>query len=160
MGAKKLILGVIDVIDNFDRAIIEAEKYDYKPEVRHIIDGVESIKKSLLKVLSDNDVEMIDPIDEAFDPNYHEAIETRMDRSVPENTVVEVDSKGYVLADIVLRPAKVFVSKGGEPRKKKVKKGKKHEKAGEEEEMEDVEDIEEVEEIDELVEEIDDLESE
>jgi molecular chaperone GrpE len=167
MGAKKLILGGIDVIDNFDRAVSEGRKYDYKPEVKQIIEGVETIRKSLIKVLSDNDVEMIDPIDEAFDPNFHEAIDTKMDRFIPENTVVAVDSKGYVLGDIVLRPAKVFVSKGGEPRKKeKSKHSKKMEEEErdreeeEEEEEEDIEDVEDMEEIDDLDEDIEDIDDE
>jgi molecular chaperone GrpE len=158
MGAKKLIIGVIDVIDNFDRALVEAKKYDYKPEVKKLIEGEESIRKSLLKVLSDNDVEMLDPIDEPFDPNFHEAIETRFDTSVPENTVVEIDSKGYMLGDIVLRPAKVYVSKGGEPRKKKSKADRRFKEEEEEDDIDDVEDMDDIEDIEEI-EDIDEMES-
>jgi len=159
LGSKKLILGVIDVIDNFDRAVSEAQKYDYKPEVKQLIEGVESIRKALLKVLSDNEVEMIDPVDEAFNPHFHEALETRMDTSIPENTVIEVDSKGYLLGEMVLRPAKVFVSKGGEPRKKKSKSKKKKDRYMEEDEIEEVEDIDEVDDLDEEMEDFEDMDS-
>jgi molecular chaperone GrpE len=158
LGSKKLIMGVIDVLDNLDRAITESKRFDYKPEVKQIIEGVESIRKSLLKVLGENDVEMIDPIDEAFNPHFHEAIEMRMDRSVMENTVVDVDSKGYMLGELVLRPAKVYVSKGGDPRKKKSKKIKDREEE-EDEEIEEVEDIGDIDDLDEIMEEIDDLDS-
>ena len=95
---------------------------------------------------------MVDPIDEAFDPRYHEAIEMRRDASVPEHTVIEVDSKGYILDDIVLRPAKVFVSKGGKTRPKKEKK-KENEPIGnfeDEDEMDDIEEVGDIEEIDEI----------
>ena len=122
LGHKKAMMGIIDIIDNFDRAIAEGRKYDYKPEVSQILDGVDSIRKSMMKLLSDNGVEMIDPINEAFNPHFHEAIEMRTDSSVPDSTVVEVASKGFIMDDIVLRPAKVYVSRGGEPRKKKTKK--------------------------------------
>jgi len=160
LGHKKAMMGIIEIIDNFDRAIVEGRKYDYKPEVSQILDGVESIRKSMMKLLSDNGVEMIDPINEAFNPHFHEAIEMRTDRSVPDSTVVEVTSKGFIMDDIVLRPAKVYVSKGGEPRKKKSKK-KEHDFGSKDEEEEKEEDeIPEIDDIEELMEEMDDLDDE
>ena len=183
LGSKKIFLGIIDVIDNFDRALMEAKKNDWKSGVKPIIEGVENVKKGLIKILNENGVEIVDPLNEPFDPNYHEAIEIKEDKLVPDNTVLDVDSKGYLLDGMVLRPAKVRVSKGGKPRKKKKeekssKKEKDEEKKeeisssksdGEVEEMEEEEDLEEVEEeleeaeeieeLDELIDEIDKIDS-
>lgn len=172
MGSKKIIMGMIDVIDNFDRALMEAKKSDWKSGVKPILEGLESTRKGMMKVLSDNGVELVDPLNEPFDPNFHEAFEIVEDSSVPENTVIDVDVKGYILEGIVLRPAKVRVSKGGKPRKKKKTeadkeksskdgekekedredpKGSKEEEEEEEENLsDDVEELEEEEEMEEL----------
>ncbi|MGA1820423.1 MAG: nucleotide exchange factor GrpE [Thermoplasmatota archaeon] len=164
LGHKKAMMGIIEIIDNFDRAITEGRRYDYKPEVSQILEGVDSIRKSMLKLLEDNDVEMVDPMNEAFNPHFHEAIETRTDLSVPDSTVVEVASKGFIMDDIVLRPAKVYVSKGGEPRKKKIKKkdpdlGSRSED-DEKEEEEEEDDITEIDDLDEIMEEMDEMDDE
>lgn len=156
MGQKKIFVGVIEIIDNLERAIGESRKYDYRPEVSQILEGVESIKKSIIKLLIDNNVEMIDPIDEAFNPHFHEAIDVIPDTSVPDNTVIKVETKGYVLNDMVLRAAKVSVSKGGEPRKKISSRKSEEEKGKEKEEDEEISDLEEIEEVEDM----EDLESE
>jgi molecular chaperone GrpE len=160
MGSKKIFLGIIDVLDNLDRALSESKKNEWRPDVKHVVEGIESIKKGLLKVLHDNGVELIDPIDEAFDPNYQEAIEMKTDKSKPDNTVISVETKGYILEGIVLRAAKVTVSKGGKPRpKKKEKKDKKSSSdAMVDEESEDsISDVEEMEDVDEEIEELDEI---
>lgn len=162
MGSKKLILGIIDVLDNLDRALTEAKKNDWKSSVRQMIDGIESIRKGVLKVLHDNGIEVIDPINEVFDPNFHEAISMIEDDTVFENTVIDVDVKGYVVEGIVLRAAKVRVSKGGKPRPKKIKEekdeGKSIDKDGEKEgKNKDIDEVENVEEVDEELEEIEEI---
>ncbi|MGA1848361.1 MAG: nucleotide exchange factor GrpE [Thermoplasmatota archaeon] len=160
LGSKKIYLGIIDVLDNFDRAISEEKKMTQTPEVEKIISGVESIQKGLLRVLHDNGVDVLDPHLEAFDPHYHEAIETRTDTSIPDNTVMEVESKGYLMGEIILRPAKVYVSKGGKPRPKKSKRSEsKEEKDEEDEEVEDMDEIEDIEEMDDDLEEVEELDT-
>lgn len=187
MGSKDLLLGIIDVLDNFDRALAEARKSDWKSGVKPLVEGIESVRKGLMKLLEDNGVELVDPVGEPFDPNYHEAFEIVEDKTVPENTVIDVDVKGYLLEGMVLRPAKVRVSKGGKPRKKKkedssdkkkTKSGGSDKEENEEEleeetlsdeeeedeieeihEDEDLDEAEEIEELDELVEEIDKMDS-
>ena len=52
----------------------------------------------------------IDPKGEKFDPHRHQAM-AMVDSPEPPNTVAQVFQKGYLLADRVLRPAMVAVSK-------------------------------------------------
>jgi len=161
LESKKIYLGIIDVLDNFDRALTESRKTRHSPELDKILSGVESIRKGLLRVLHDNGVDVIDPEMEAFDPHFHEAIEIRNDTSVMENTILEVESKGYIMGDIILRPAKVYVSKGGEPRPRKPKKTENKQVSGDdidEEEM-NVDEMDEIEELDEEMEEVEELDS-
>ncbi len=164
MGSKKIILGIIDVLDNLDRALAEARKSGWKSGVKQIIEGVESTKKGLIKLLNDNGVEIIDPLDEEFDPNYHEAIGMETERSKLENTVISVESKGYLLGGIVLMAAKVIISKGGKARPKNKDKGngnKTSSKTRSDEEVENIEEEEdEIEELDELMDELDKVEDE
>lgn len=151
LGKKKMFLGLIDVIDNLDRAMNESTRYKEVYEVKHILAGIESINKSLLKVMHDNGVDVVNPIGDPFDPKYHEAIELVEDKDEYENTVVDVDSKGYMMDDFVLRPAKVRVSRGGKTRAKK-KKILEEEK-GDGIDQDDVEELEELDEIEEMEEE-------
>jgi molecular chaperone GrpE len=53
----------------------------------------------------------IDPLDENFDPEKHEALSLIEDESKDENTIIEVVQRGFMILDRVLRPAKVIVSK-------------------------------------------------
>lgn len=147
MGSKKLIMGLIETMDNFDRAMDEAERFDRRPEIKNMITGINSIRKGLLKVLEDNGVELLDPMNEVFDPKFHEAIEIETDKSVPENTVVKVDSKGYSLEGMLLRPAKVVVSRGGAPQKVKRSDKKKSGDGSKDEEPDEMEELEEMEEV-------------
>ncbi|MGA1822830.1 MAG: nucleotide exchange factor GrpE, partial [Thermoplasmatota archaeon] len=152
LGKKKLFLGLIDVLDNLDRAMNEGQKYKGVTEVNHILIGVESINKSLLKTMHDNGVDVIDPLGDQFDPKFHEAIEMIDDKDEYENTVMDVDSKGYLMDDFVLRPAKVRVSRGGKTRAKK-KKILEEEVKGESDTEDEVEELEELDEIEEMDEE-------
>ncbi|MCK5772449.1 MAG: nucleotide exchange factor GrpE [Thermoplasmata archaeon] len=126
MGAKKLVMGIIETLDNFERAINEIEKMEGVEDHDSILSGFRAIQKNLINNLRNNDVEMVDPTGEIFDPLYHEAIEMELDKDEYENTILKVESRGYLLDGVVLRPAKVIVSRGGPlPPKKKKKDGKK-----------------------------------
>jgi len=161
MKMKKMVLGVIEIIDNFDRAIVEGKKYDTLEGMGHIVDGMESIKRLHSKLLLDNNIEVLEPGEIQFDPNLHEAIEALHDPSKNDNTIIKVESNGYMLDGKVLKPARVVVSKGGPPWPKKQKgekKGSSDEDDGSEgskedgelddlSEMEDIDDLEEIEEL-------------
>lgn len=73
-------------------------------------DGVELTAKQLLSVFDKFNISEVNPVDEKFDPNKHQAISTVESESEP-NTVLSVLQKGYTLNDRVLRPALVVVSK-------------------------------------------------
>ena len=163
MGAKKLVMGIIETLDNFERAINEIEKMEDINDLDSILSGFRAIQKNLLNNLRNSDVEMVDPTGEIFDPLYHEAIEMEFDKDEYENTILRVDARGYLLDGIVLRPAKVIVSKGGPSPPKKTKnksgKNKKEEDGSVDDEDDDVKEIEDPEESgDEEIEELEEFE--
>jgi molecular chaperone GrpE len=106
---RELIIGLLPVLDNFERALAAAEKsqsYDA------LIDGVKLTLRQLNDFLAKNGVRPIDSVGKEFDPNYHEAVMRVDSGDEPENTVVEELQKGYAMHDRVLRPSMVKVARG------------------------------------------------
>jgi molecular chaperone GrpE len=115
---KKLYLEIIASLDNIDRAIIEARKDEDIKQVKNAIDGLLSIRKGLLRSLESNGVEVVDPLDEPFDPRMHESLGLVQDKEVYSNTIIKVEMIGFKMDEMILRPARVFISKGGPKRPK------------------------------------------
>ena len=72
--------------------------------------GVELTLKQLAAAFEKVKLTEIDPKGEKFDPHRHQAM-AMVDGPEPPNTVAQVFQKGYLLADRVLRPAMVSVTK-------------------------------------------------
>jgi molecular chaperone GrpE len=72
--------------------------------------GVDLTAKQLLSVFEKFNIAEINPANEKFDPNKHQAI-SAVDSDLEPNTVVSVLQKGYTLNERVLRPALVMVAK-------------------------------------------------
>ncbi len=100
----KFIEGLLEVIDNFERAM------QTKPENDKFADGIELIYKQFLAVLDKNHVKEIPAKGEKFDPVVHMAIQMMPVEGMESDMVAEVIKKGYTLNDKVIRPAMVVVS--------------------------------------------------
>ena len=79
--------------------------------VESLKEGKELIFKMLNKVMSDHGLEVIDPLGEAFNPEFHEAVTVLPSAEQEDNTVLEVLQKGFRLHERLLRPAMVVVSR-------------------------------------------------
>ena len=86
---------------------------DEGADVAKLREGTELTLKLLTDVMNKQGVEQIDPQDQPFDPEFHQAMTMQERDDVPANTVVGVVQKGYTLNGRLLRPAMVMVSKGG-----------------------------------------------
>ena len=78
-----------------------------------LLEGVEMTERSMLSALERHGVKKIEAEGQKFDPNYHQAMFEIPNAEVPNNTVLQVVQTGYTIAERVLRPAMVGVSKGG-----------------------------------------------
>jgi len=75
-----------------------------------IVQGAEMVEKKLFKVLSGVGLEIVDPIDQTFDPTLHEAVATEPALSPEDDHVVSrVFQVGYLFNGQLLRPARVVV---------------------------------------------------
>ncbi|HET6632837.1 MAG TPA: nucleotide exchange factor GrpE [Rhodanobacteraceae bacterium] len=105
---EKLLRELLPVCDNLERGLASDH-----PGEGALREGMQLTLKSLLKVMSDHGLVRVDPQDEAFDPEHHEAMSmVQSDRHEP-NSVVEVLEKGYILNGRLLRPARVIVARDG-----------------------------------------------
>jgi molecular chaperone GrpE len=103
-GRAEVALGVIDAVDNLERALDTAESGE------GLVAGVEMVLNGLRESLSRNGIEAVDPKGEKFDPTQHEALSTQPVEGAESGVVVEVMQKGYRLGEQLIRPARVVVS--------------------------------------------------
>lgn len=82
-------------------------------DVEKIREGQELTLKLMSDVMTRFGVNCVDPLDEPFDPEYHQAMSLQPRDDVPPNTVVTVIQKGYTLNGRLVRPALVMVSQQG-----------------------------------------------
>jgi molecular chaperone GrpE len=105
---QSLILDLLPVIDDLDRALESAEAS--LGADNPVLEGIGLIEKRLLSVLENRwGLKRFDSAGELFDPNRHEAIMMEKSPEITEPLVKEDLIKGYTLKDRVIRAAKVKV---------------------------------------------------
>ncbi len=112
---------LLSVSDNLTRALeaVPADALAAEPRLKNLIDGIEATQRELQKTFEQNGIRKIDPMDDLFNPNFHEVMFEAPGSGKPPGTVVQVIEAGYLLHDRLLRPARVGVAKnesqGGAP---------------------------------------------
>lgn len=105
---KQLLLDMVTVIDDFERAIQSAEE---SRDFDSFHDGIVLIEKQLVSMLERKwGLKRFDSTGEPFDPQRHEALMTEEVSGPDDPVVLEDFQKGYLLHERVLRSAKVKVS--------------------------------------------------
>jgi len=104
---QSLLLDLIPIIDDFERALQSAEK---SREFSALLEGITMIEKRMTSQLESKwGLKRFNSAGELFDPNLHEALMMEKSPDVDEATVQEDLVKGYLLKDRVIRAAKVKV---------------------------------------------------
>lgn len=103
-----LAKNLMDAIDNLERALqIEAKS----EESQAIHKGVQMVYDQIIQAFANENITVLDPLNEDFDPNFHQAVTTQPVAEGQEaDKVVNVLQKGYLLNDRIIRPAMVIVS--------------------------------------------------
>lgn len=107
-GMVEFFMSVIPVLDSFSRALSGGEM---NSDFDNFYKGVEIIHRQLRDALKSLGLVEFSGLNETFDPSRHEAVATVETNEKPENTVIEEISKGYMVDDRIIKPAKVYVSK-------------------------------------------------
>jgi molecular chaperone GrpE len=108
-----LLLDIIPIIDDFERAIQSAEasvELTGLPAGKTLLDGITMIEKRLTGQLESKwGLKRFNSAGEPFDPSRHEAMMMEKSPDVEEPVVKEDFAKGYTLKGRVIRAAKVKV---------------------------------------------------
>lgn len=103
---------LLDVADTFRRAI-DSIPADLKTDERIVpmVQGIEAMERALLSCFEKNGIKKIEPLDEPFNPNFHEVMFEAPVPEKPAGVIIQVIEAGYILHDRLLRPARVGIAK-------------------------------------------------
>ena len=101
---EKLVVELLNVIDNFERALALGQEGD------SFVEGMNLIFKQLQGVLEKAGVKEIEALGQEFDPNFHNAVMMEDTDEFESGKVSCVLQKGYTLNNKVIRPSMVKVA--------------------------------------------------
>jgi molecular chaperone GrpE len=106
-GKREILLALLDVMDDFDRALVQIDSTSDS-----VSEGVRIIRDRLNKVLRSNDVSAFESEGQPFDPEVHEAMTVIPTDDERESDIVYAEEqRGYFMNGKLLRPARVSVFK-------------------------------------------------
>lgn len=110
-GFCKDLLDVADVLNRATESVPKEELCDKNPHLKSLYEGLVMTEAQLQSVFKRHGLEKVNPLNEKFNPNFHEALFQQEVEGKEAGTVVVVSKIGYKLHDRVIRPALVGVSK-------------------------------------------------
>ncbi len=99
-GEARVLERILPVLDNFERAL----EHESEGSSLHIV------HREFMSALAAEGLTEIQALGAAFDPRFHDAVETHEDEAVTVPTVSSVHRRGYMHGEKVLRPAMVGVA--------------------------------------------------
>lgn len=106
-SVEKVLLEVLPVSDNLERAVQAAQK---ATDAASVIEGVTMVLRFFEDALNRLGVERIQTVGQPFDPGLHEAVQ-QVESEQSAGTVVLELTPGYRIGGKLLRPAMVAVAK-------------------------------------------------
>ncbi len=106
-GAERIARDVLDVMDNFERALA----VQLTPETMQKFKvGVEMTAKELKDMLAKHGIQEVPSEGQPFNPAHHEAISSEATNAVPNGHIARVFKKPYKLHDKIIRTGQVVVA--------------------------------------------------
>jgi molecular chaperone GrpE len=100
---------LISVLDSLELGL-QAVTGD-SPEVQKFREGTQLTLKQFETVFAKFNIEIMHPLGQPFNPEFHQAMAMQPSAEAAPNTVLNVFQKGYTLNGRLLRPAMVVVAK-------------------------------------------------
>jgi molecular chaperone GrpE len=110
---EKFALELLPIRDNLELGIEAANKPGVQIET--VVEGMQLTEKALMDTLNKFGIEEINPQEQKFNPEWHEAMAAQPVPDVANDTVIFVHRKGYHLNQRLLRAAQVIVAKNPDP---------------------------------------------
>ena len=108
-GIEKFVTELLPVLDSMGMGLAAEDA-----SAESLREGMELTMNMLKKMMDNLGIEEVDPMNEKFDPEKHQAMTMQPSADVEPNTVIAVMQKGYLLNERLIRPAMVMVSKAVE----------------------------------------------
>lgn len=105
-GKRGLILALLDVVDDFERALAHAGQ-----EPEPVVEGLQAIYRRLTALLAAEGVTAFKSVGQPFDPTLHEAVGSVESEEQEPGAVHDELSRGYRWKEELLRPARVRVAR-------------------------------------------------
>lgn len=108
-AGEDVIISMLPVLDDFDRALLEIEK----SEDDSLLKGIELINNKLKEVLQSKGLEeIVTKQGDKFNADDHESItQIQAPSKTLRGKIIDVIEKGYVLGDKIIRYPKVIIGK-------------------------------------------------
>lgn len=106
-GERTVLLKILPLIDNFERALSTIPENE---KGTAFADGIEKVYRAFADQLKSLGVTEIEALGKEFDANLHNAVMHIEDEEQGENIIVEEFQKGYMFGDKVLRYSMVKVA--------------------------------------------------
>ncbi|HYY86435.1 MAG TPA: nucleotide exchange factor GrpE [Nitrososphaeraceae archaeon] len=101
----------IKILKIYDDCVLALETLKNGQYDSTVIGGIQGIMTNFESFMKEEGMAEIESMNTPFDPNVHDAIGYVTNDLAPDNTIVEVVRKGYLLNNKVLRPSSVILSK-------------------------------------------------
>ncbi|MEP7322613.1 MAG: nucleotide exchange factor GrpE [Saprospiraceae bacterium] len=101
MAGQELIVSLLPVLDDFDRAFKHGQSTE----------GSQLIHNKIVQILKLKGLQEMKSTGELFDVNMHEAITELPVSEGQKNKIIDTVEKGYYLSDKIIRHAKVVIGK-------------------------------------------------
>nr|AGM32937.1 GrpE protein-like protein [Coptotermes formosanus] len=111
-GFCKDLLEVADILGKATESVPKEEVRESNPHLKNLYEGLTMTEAQLHKVFTRHGLIPVNPLEEKFDPNLHEALFQQEVQGKAPGTIVVVSKIGYKLHERVIRPALVGVAKG------------------------------------------------
>jgi molecular chaperone GrpE len=108
-GLDRFAADLLPIVDSLEHGLnIDIGDNEF---AKNVHDGMKMTLNLFLNTLEKFSIEQVNPIDDPFSPELHQAMCMEENTEVPANTVLKVMQKGYTLNGRLIRPALVTVSK-------------------------------------------------
>lgn len=110
---EKFVNNLLPVVDSLELCLVSVPN-EMQKAAGSVIEGVQMTLKLFLTELEKAGVKQVNPVNEAFNPETQQAIQTLASDTVAPGMVISVLQKGYTLNQRMVRPALVVVAKAVE----------------------------------------------
>jgi molecular chaperone GrpE len=104
-GKRAMMLPLLDIVDDIEKALIHANNKD-----KQFMNGIQIIHRKFLVLLEKYGVMAFESTGMPFNHNLHEAVAMVRNKGVTPGTVVDELRRGYLLNNELLRAAQVRVA--------------------------------------------------